>query len=289
MAETYHIPEELAHLPPPELVEELDYQAILQPLIQDLVANFRARGLSYNADNIESDAGRIQCEVIAAADLAVRQRINESYRANLLPYAIGGDIDILGSFYDVDRLSGETDKAYKERIILAIRGRSPGGTVPRYQYIARSASVKVASAVIYRDGLTPTIYVSIFSTDNGGQADQSLLDTVDAALQADDKRLVNDTIVVNPAVRRTINVEANVWLLPESSNSVLDTMEASIKSINDDNGRLGFDFTKAWAISKLMVEGVQNVALIGAEDTVIPFNEAFSIGTVTLNNMGREY
>lgn len=289
MAEPYVIPPELENLPTPELVQELDFQDILQPMKLRLVAGFRQRNLGYNADNIESDAGCIQCEVAASNDQNLRQRINEAYLANQLAYAIGNDIDILGDFHDVQRLTNESDLAYKERIILGIRGRSPGGTVPRYQYIARSADVRVASAVIYKDGITPTLYVSVFSNDNGGQADQSLLDIVNQAMQAEDKKLVTDTIVVKPAVRRVINIEADVWLLPETSNSILTQMEASLKTINDDNGRLGFNFTIAWAVSKLMIEGVQNVTLKNISDTVIPYNEAFSIGAVTLNNKGRDY
>ncbi len=284
------LPEALAGLPLPGVIQELNYEARLQLFVDKLVEEMAAVGVTYDVGGLEVDPGKILLEVATYADTLLRQRINEAARANLLAFAYGGDLDHLAAFYDVTRLYQESDERLRARVVLAIQGRSPGGTEPRYKYVAMTSDVRVANAAVYTVGRDPTIRVAVFSTENGGVASAGLLAAVDAAMQNSAVRMVNDRITVAAAVKQVVNVSANVWLLPDAAPSVATGLEATLRSAWDQVDTLGFDLTKSWLIAKLMQPGVQRVEIIApTTDISVPFNEAAALGTVTITNMGRGF
>lgn len=284
------LPAELANLPPPQIVEEISYETRRGQFIERLTADFDAVGIDYDVNALETDPGVILTQGAAFADVNMRQRINEAVQAYMLPFARGGDLDMLAAFYDVGRLSGEADARLRSRTVLAIRGRSTGGTEPRYRSVAMTADVRVADAAIYTQGKDPTIRVAIFSTENGGVADDALLATVDAALQAPGVRMVNDTVVVAPASRRVTDVVARYWPLPNTSDAVEAQMKAALANAWARDMGLGRDVVPAWLTAKLMVDGLHNVEIVAPTGLVdVPYFEAAALGTVTLINAGRAY
>ena len=284
------LPPELANLPAPTLVEEIAYEARLADFRDRLVAIFRAAGIEYDVQDLETDPAQILLQVSAYQDMLLRQRINEAVRGTLLPYASGPDLDILAAFYDVARLSGEDDARLRQRVVLAIRGRSTGGTEPRYRSIALGADPRVSDVSVYTIGRDPTIHVAVFSTDNNGVPDAALLARVDAALQNPAVRMVNDRILVAPAVQQVIAVAADVWLLPEAATSITVAMENALRSAWSEEMGLGRDVTRSWIIGKLMINGVHRVDLRQpTDDIALPFDEAAALGTVALTIRGRDF
>lgn len=288
MAKT--IPPELANLPPPSVIEVPSHQARFLSLQQQAIAIFTAAGVPYDMAQLESDPLQVLLQTSAYQDIVLRTRINEAIKSWFLAYATGGDLDVLANWYDVYRLPGETDDALTSRVILAIQGRSPGGTEARYTFIARSADVRVASAKVYTVGRDPTINVAIFSTDNNGVAGPDLLAKVNAALQASTVRMVNDRIVVASAARQTINMEADYWLLPDAAESTEQIMRDSLAAAWTRDMLLGRNFVLTWAIAKLQVDGVQKIEMkLPAADIIIPSNQAAARGSLVLNLKGRDY
>lgn len=278
---------DLTALPAPQVVEEISFETILAAMKTDLVARFPAIEPTLA---LESAVVVKVLQVCAYREMIVRARINDSARANLLAFATGNDLEHLAAFYDVARMPGEKDDRLKRRVILAIQGRSPGGTSARYASIAMAADIRVEDAIVYTVGKSPVVHVAIFSTDPDGVAGDDLIAIVNTALQAPDKKMVNDTIVVQSAVRRVVNIEANVWLLPDTSLSVLQTMEKSLRDAWAKAQALGRDFTERWWTARLMLDGVHRVEpVLPVGDVIIPPAEAMAIGTVTLNFMGRAY
>lgn len=285
-----NLPDELAALPPPELIEELDYEARLDLFVTQLVTLMSAAGISYDVDELEGDPAKILLEVATFIDTNLRQRINEAVRANLLPYAYGGDLDILAQFYDVTRLDGEDDDRLRRRVVLAIRGRSPGGTAPRYAAVAMGADVRVSNVNVYTIGKSPVVYVAVFSSEAGGVPDQPMLDAVEAALHDPEVRMVSDTIVVRSGISAVANIVADVWLTPGASTTILVAMEESLRAAWAVDGEMGRDLNKSYISAKLMLDGVQDIVVTSPASTVVAdFNEAIAIGTVTLVNRGRQF
>lgn len=284
------LPAELAKLPPPALIDELSYEAQLELFRARLRAAFLAAGIDYDVSDLETDPAQILVQVSAYQDILLRQRINEAIQSWFLAYAAGGDLDVLAQWYDVVRLVGETDDALRRRVVLAIQGRSTGGTEARYRSIALGADVRVADAAVYRIGRDPTIHVAVFSAEAGGVASPLLLAKVDAALQAPGVRMVNDTILVASAAQQTLDIAANIWLLPSASESVLAGAEANLRAAWAKDMLLGRDLTHSWLIAQLQVEGVQRVQILApAGDVTLPFNQSAALGAVTLTKAGRAY
>lgn len=283
------LPAELAALPAPSMVEEIGYEARLQALRDKLVEIFSDAGIDYDVDNLETDPAQILLQVAAYQDTLLRQRINEAVRSTFLAYATGGDLDILAHWYDVFRLPGEADDRLRERIVVSIQGRSPGGTQARYKSIAMAADVRVFDVTVYTEGRDPTVRVAVFSTEMGGIASPSLLAVVNDAMQDPEVRMVNDVIVVASAAQQAVNIVADLWLLPEAPESrIADARQNLID--NWTQLTLGRDVTLSWLIAQLQIDGVHRVVIEEPmADIDIPFDQAAGLGTITLTNRGRAF
>ncbi len=282
-----HITESIvASLGTPSFVEDISFETILAATKADLIA----RWPDFNVQSLESDPAVKLLEVTAYREMRYRQRVNDAARSLLIAYGAGTDLDHLGAFYDTVRLVDESDERFRQRIILAIQGRSPGGTIARYKYIAMSSSPKVRSVAVWREDTDPTVRFSVLSTDDGGIPDDALLDQVEASLLDDSVRLVSDTILVESAVFQTVNIAADIWLLPDTPQAVFEGLEQNLRDAWYAEGGLGFDLTRSWIISRLMRGGVQKVTVQtpGADQTA-PFNKAIALGTVTLTMKGRNF
>ncbi len=276
---------DVAALPPPEVIEELDFEAILAEAAADLVERFPPIA---GVIGLESEPARKLLEVFAFRETLLRARVNDAARSALLAYALGANLEHLAAFYDVLRMPGESDARLRRRVILAVSGRSPGGTAARYRYLAMSADTGVADAIVYRAGTSPVVNVAVYSATDGGAAGPSLLAAVTEALNAPDARMVSDTILVRSAVTATVAVAADVWLLPGAEFAVFEGLEAGLRAAWAAEAGLGFDLTRAWLTARLMVPGVQRVAITApSADIAVQEYEAVALGAVTLTYRGR--
>jgi phage-related baseplate assembly protein len=281
------LPYDLTVIPPPVVIQPVDFEVKLAALKADLGTRFPAV-----APLLELEGAPVVMLLEAFAFFIMQNeaRINDAARANLLAFANAGDLDQLAVFYDVLRMDGEDDERLRKRVVLAIQGRSTGGPAARYRFVAMSANVRASDVAVYRDGLDPTVHVRVYAADNGGIADEDLLEDIRTALNSPEVRLVNDTIEVASAVFLVVNVVANVILLPETPVSVLASMEAALREAWAAETGLGFDFVRNWGEARMMIPGVYTVEIVTpAADVVAPYERALSIGTVTLNYQGRGY
>jgi phage-related baseplate assembly protein len=280
----------LALLPVPSLIEELDYETTLTAWKNRLVAKAAEIGIAYDVESLATDPAIIIGEAAVYAEMVLRARGNDIARAPYLAFNFGNQIDNLAVFYDVARIPGESDDRFKARIILAIRGRSTGGTEPRYKAVAMAASLRVAEAVVYTVGTDPTVNVAIFATDNNGVADAGLLALVDSALQNPAVRMVNDRIVVRAAVVSVVPVVAAITLQPTASTSIITSLQNGLAARWAAESGMGRDLTLDWLTAALTVAGVHSVSITapGADVVMQPF-EAVRIGAVTLTLAGRDF
>lgn len=276
----------LMGLAPPDILELLDVAAILQAKIDDLVARYPDAA---DFIGLESEPLRKSLEENAYRELILRQRINEVFRQTLLAEATGSNLTVLAAFYDVTRLAGEDDAHLRERTVMEIAGRSPAGTAERYRAKALGASIHVRDAVVWRDELTPTIRIAVFSDGPGGVADSALLATVSAALTDDAVKVVSDSIEVVSAVTAVQPVAATVWLLPATAQSVFEGLSEALQAAWAAEAGLGFNLTRAWLTARLMQAGVQRVEITApAADIAVNPHQALALGAITLTYGGRD-
>lgn len=278
----------LSALATPEVIEKLSFESILTAIMTDVQARFDAAGIDYDLGNLETDPVKIVAEAWAYREVLLRARANNAARANLLAFAGGADLDHLAAFYGVTRLVGEADAALRERILLALVGRSAAGPEERYEAIARSVDARIIDAHIYQVGGGPALHCVLLTSDNGGVPDDTLKASVLDALTADDVRSINDVITVGAAVGATVNITADVWLRPEASQQIVTDLPDAVKVAWSDVARIGDDLALSWIHSRLHVDGVSRVEVTAPVDTVIASDEeAIAIGTVTINYKGR--
>jgi phage-related baseplate assembly protein len=279
---------DLSAIAAPEVIEELSYESILSSLMVDAQARFDADGIDYDVGNLETDPVKIVLEAAAYREVNLRARANDAARANLLAFAGGTDLEHLAAFYDVTRSVGETDTSLRERVLLAIVGRSAAGPEERYEAVARAVDARIIDAHIYQVDGGPALHCVLLTSGNGGVPDNTLKDAVLAALTADDVRSINDVITVGAAVSTVVNITADVWLRPEASQQIITDLPASIKAAWSSTARIGDDLALSWINSRLHVDGVSRVEVTAPVDSVIATDEeAIGIGTVTINYKGR--
>ena len=270
----------------PQVIEDLDFEAVLTVMRDDLVARFPAIA---NVIDLESEPARKLMEVFAYRETLLRARVNDAVRANLLAFAGNADLDHLAAFYDVVRLESETDAALRSRTIIAIRGRSTAGPRDWYRTAALASDPRVADVAVYRPGLGPDITVAVLSTDNFGTPDAALLVAVDAAVQNNSVRAISDRITTVAATQTIANVVADIWLLQDAPQETFDGLADRLRAALEAESGLGFDVTRSWLTAKLHQTGVQRVAINEpTADLVVTDQAAVKIDTITLTFKGRD-
>jgi len=284
------LPPELAALPPPDIIEPLDAERIIAEMMADVVERFARDGVNYDVGGLETDTVKVMFEAASYRELLLRARVNDAARANLLSFAEKADLDHLAGFYDVVRLDGETDAALRSRTVLAIKARSPGGSSYWYAAAARRADVRIRDVAVYREEFMPIIHIAILSSENDGIPDDAMLDAVRAEVTSDTVRLLNDTLIVEPAVTRTVDIEADIWLLPDASQELVADLAAKLRAAWNVGTGIGFDLERSWIESRLHVGGVKRVDVTSPDLTVIAQpGTAIALGSVTINDRGRDY
>lgn len=276
---------DLSQLAEPQAIEPLDFETILAAHAADYIARYP----EFTA-TLESEPVIKLLETAAYRELLIRARVNDVLLSRLLAFATGADLEHLAAFYEVTKLPGETDAAFRERIALENKGRSTGGSQYWYEAAARRADVRVKSAHVYRETLMPVIHIAIIATDNGGIPTQDVLDAVSAEVQSSTVRLINDTIVVEAAISQMTPIEADVWLLPSAASGVLEQLAPTLRAAWEQESGIGFDLEPSWLRARLHLPGVQSVDIVSPAGAIVaPDGVALAMGTIIINFKGHKF
>ena len=105
--------EDLRALPPPQMVDRVSYQQILD----NMIATMQSEDPEFEAR--ESDPGTLVARVIAAYAYSDRQFTAMRSQAQLFPYATGADLDNLASLVGVLRQNGQDDEQLRLAVLDA--------------------------------------------------------------------------------------------------------------------------------------------------------------------------
>ncbi len=145
---------DLSLLPPPDVVETLDFET----LYQEVLGIFRAHMGDQWTALLESDPVVKLMEVMAYRELVMRARVNAAAKASMLAYAKGADLDNRAADYGVQRLTiraadpdavppvtalMESDEALRYRTRLSLEALSVAGSSGAYEYHALSSSAEL--------------------------------------------------------------------------------------------------------------------------------------------------
>ena len=293
---------DLAQLPPPQIIEALDFEVILADVKAVMIAAFpdEQQASVAAALKLESEPLTILAQVIAYRELMLRQRINEGAAACMLSHSVSTDLDNLAGNLNTERLvripatettdaEMESDTALRLRAQSAFEGLSVAGPTGAYEYFAKSASGKVADARATSPS-PAVVVVSILSTEGDGTASDELIATVNDTLSADDKRPVADRLTVQSAEIVNYEIDALLYLYPgPESEPILSAADDALRAWLAEQGKIGRDVARSAIMAALHVQGVQRVVLLNPpEDIVIDDTQAARCILHTINVGGTD-
>jgi phage-related baseplate assembly protein len=275
---------DLSQLPPPHVVEQLDYEQILNER--------KAYAISlWPEDERPEIAARLALESEplskllqenAYRELVWRQRVNEAALANLLSSAERSDLEQLAANFNVRRLviqqgnpkasppvprTMESDESLRERAQMAWEGLSTAGPRNSYIFHARGADGRVADATA--DSPAPAqVLITVQSVTGDGSSPADLLEVVARYLSDEDRRPVADRLTVRSAVVLPYQVKATLHLVtigPESE-PILAAAEKRLLAYVHQRRRLGMEVSESALHAALHIEGVRKVVLEGWRD-----------------------
>lgn len=269
---------DLSQIPPPDVVETLDFETIRAAMIAELQALLP----EYDA-LVESDPAIKVLEVAAYREMLLRQRVNEAAQAVMLPYARGTDLDNLAVLFGVERLvtqqpdpnasppvpiEYESDADLRRRVQLSLEGLSVAGPEGAYIFHALSADGQVLDASA--ESPTPgSVVVTVLARNGNGTADQTLLDAVLASVNAEDVRPLTDHVTVQSATLKNYEIDATLYAYEGPDASVIiDAARNAIAQYTQGQHRLGLDATLSGIYAALHQPGVQRVELTKPTQTL---------------------
>ncbi|WP_019100199.1 baseplate assembly protein [Chromobacterium haemolyticum] len=302
---------DLTQLPPPDVIEALDFETLFQNrkarLLAAAPAELRA-GLAA-ALQLDSEPLTMLLQEFAYNELLQRQRINEAARASLLAYAEKSDLDNRAADYGVQRLllqpadpdaepptpaEWEDDSALRRRCQMALEGLSVAGPAGAYKFHALSASGQVLDASVEGPNSplpTPpepgTVRVFVMDRRGDGVPDVALQATVTEALNDEAVRPICDRVEVRPAEPLAFAVEAIIEWEPggKAISGGLDGARLRLARLLESRRRLGTAIARSAIDAALHVAGVRRVLLAApAADVLCSLRQFPHVEKVALND-----
>ena len=277
---------DIATLPPPSVVEPLDFEAILAAQRTDLIARYPEAA---DVLDLESEPLAKLMEVFAYRELLYRARVNDAARAHLVAFATGSDLEHLGAFYNVPRIDGEADDRYRRRILLRVAALAGNGTKEHYEHVALTASQNVQDAIATQPW-PGRVNVQLWLADHS-QAEATQAQVL-AAITAPAARPLGVPVSVSLAKPRHIHLTAR--LLREGGapvNLVAQVLE-SLPAAMAAYARLGRAVPRSWITTRLHVAGIARVTYpddaAPPEVTTLAADEYPVWGTVQLVDEGAQ-
>ena len=269
---------DLSQLPPPVVVEPLDFETLFAQRKAAFIAMYPEDEQEEIARTLELESEPITMllEENCYRELLLRQRVNEAARAVMLAYSTDSDLDQLAANFDVDRLvvtpeddsvvppipaDMESDADLRTRTQQAFEGLSVAGPTAAYEFWGRSADGRVADI----SAVSPTpacVTISVLSREGDGTASDDLLSVVAAALNDEEVRPVADRVTVQSAEIVPYQIDATLYIYPgPEAEPVRLASEQQLQAYIAAQNRLGRDIRLSAIYAALHVEGVQRVEL----------------------------
>ncbi|MFN4140250.1 baseplate J/gp47 family protein [Aestuariivirga sp.] len=271
----------LSGLAPPDIIETLDYEAIVTAMRNDLVERFP---LIAGVIDLESEPVRKLIEAVAYREMGLRARINDTARAVLLASSYGTNLDHLGALFATARQEGESDARFRRRIQLAPEAFSVAGPEGAYQYHALTVApwARDVSAVSPRPGV-----VRVTVLKEGPEPIPTLAEreAVRLHLKNEAVRPLTDVVeVMAPAIRRT-RIVAKLTLYPGPDGElVCQRALAAVTTWAEKNRMLGMNLRRSTLYAALHQEGVHSVDLVSpAEDLVLDNTEVYAMDAIAVS------
>ena len=271
---------DLSKLPAPELVIKMTAEEIFEARLAEL----KAEGVDINNFTASDPIYRI---LLAASyrESLLRHTVNEQTLGNMLAFADGAQLDHFAAnpIYNLQRLPGEDNAAFKRRIQLSPEAYSVAGPAGKYIYEALSADTNVKDASF--DSPQPMhAEVTILSKAGNGTPSTELINSVSSHLMDDGVRPQTDLVAVVAPTILTYSISATLQLANgPDRDSVFNQARLKLQNYVDIQHVLGGQVVLAGVLAALMVEGVVDVSLSNFSEVKANQKQAPYCSAITLN------
>ena len=268
-------PIDLSLLPPPSVVEVLDYETILNERRAFLIGLWPQDQQATIAERLVLDSDPLHklLQENVYREIVWRQRVNEAAAATMLAQSHGSDLDNVVAGTNTKRLvvrpatadtpaEFEEDEDLRMRAQMAWEGLSTAGPTNAYIFHARSADGRVIDA----ECVSPSpavVDVIIQCRDGNGTADSALIGIVQSYLSAEDRRPIADRLTVMSTEVVEYVIDAGLYLssVGAEQEPILTAARAALEKLVYQKRRLGLEISRSAIYAALHVEGVAKVML----------------------------
>lgn len=265
-----------SQLPPPNIIETIDYEDILQQRKNALIELFDgdAKDEIIATLNRESEPLTKFIEENCYREIVLRHRINVVARSLLLAYATDRDLDHLAANFGVQRLLVtpatptssavyESDDDLRKRTQQAFDKLSVAGPEAAYRYHSMTADGRVADVSVISPQPAYVTLTVLQRDSETGEASEELLEIVKRAVNDERVRPIADRVTVQSAQVVNFRVEAKIFTSrsPESA-TVVETALKNVQRFVGEERRLGRPIRISALHAALHIAGVQRLELI---------------------------
>lgn len=278
----------LANVPPPPIVEPLDFETIKAAGVADAVVRLNAAGVTYNAQTLESDPVVKVIEAFAYRELLLRARINDAVKAVLLASTWAGNMDQVAALLGVERQDGEIDERFQRRTQLALEAFSTCGPEAAYIFYALTVlpTMRDASAMMTRPGY---VLVTLLKEGDDPLPTVAELDLLTGFLKNEPVRPLTDIVTVARPIVMSVAIDADLILFPgPDTGMVLAASLAALNTLLDKNRLLGYSLTRSAIFAALQSNGVMEVLLSSpAADLLLDETQVYNITSINVKPSAR--
>lgn len=271
---------DLSLLPAPTIIEPVNFEAILESRknrLLELTPEDERADLAQTLE-LESEPLTKFLEESAYREMNLRQQHNERAKSLLLAYASGPELDHIGvTYYLTERLTidpgdpqaeppvaptMESDADYLRRILLAHDAFSTAGSREAYRFFALGADPDVKDAQAVRP-IAGVVQVYVLSRTGDGEADLSLVDTVEGELNDETVRPLTDTVRVGSATIASFQITAELEIQEgPDTDVVIEDAKRRAKQYADERHALGATIVLGALEARLYAPGVERATLL---------------------------
>jgi phage-related baseplate assembly protein len=268
---------DFSRLPPPKVIEEIDYEDLVKIYLQRFVATLPAME---RATKLQQSPTNVVLQTEAYGEMMVRARINTAARALMVPFARGSDLDVLGAFYgeqrqplvpnprSVDLFPGdwESDAEFRRRVQMSPEAFSTAGSEGAYIYHALKAcalaGIPLRDASARRINERGGVRLSLMNKGDDPVATTAQIAAVRARITSKNIMPLTDTPSVVAAEIHYVDIDATLTLYEGPDQAlVLKDVQTALTNLRARLALLGRDLTISALNSALYQEGVQNVKI----------------------------
>lgn len=278
---------DLSGMAPPDVVERLEYEAVLAEMKADAVARLASVGIDYNVGSLETDPIVVVLETAAYRETLLRARVNDATRAIMLAYAQGHDLEHRGVYYGVERMVipatadtpevREKEDALRRRIQLAPEALAAAGPEGAYAFHTLSVDPSIVDVAV----LNPApghIHVLPLVAGGDGVPGQELLERVLNRLRQPKIKPLTDILTVRAPTVVPYSIAATLAIASGPDKSVVVALAKSkAADYATERRRVGMPVNRSGIFAALHVPGVERVDLASPTADVVPAEDQVAV------------